>query len=661
MKKTEKGFKKLKRKIALSFAVSLIFSQVIYAEDTPQQLDSITVTAQKTEENVQEVPISMSVFDELYIEDSKIESIQDVASHTSNFALQDKSGGIFTPTIRGISNSLPFSCAGSQSVSVIIDGIPVSSAQGYNLTLMDIERIEVLKGPQGTLYGKEAEAGVINVITKKPDNEIRGKIGVELGEDSKRQYALSVSGPIVKDKFYVGLSAKHYEKDGFIKNTLLGGYTNDNENDYGRVHLRYTPTNDFEISLISSILKYDNGNLDYVYPYTPGDISMSTDVQGYDKSSTTSHALKVSYDINDYFLESITTYRNIKSDALHDYSFYDYNYQREDDKYSQEFRLSHSSGFFKWVAGVYADTNEIDDSSNIVNMSSDPSTTEGDSLGVFIHTEYAINDKFSFISGVRYDKDNKEYEKSDEKLEFSDDEISPKVSLKYQYNQNSMYYATISKGYRAGGIYARAADGHSKYYETETLWNYEVGAKNTFFDNRLVVNSSIFYMKIDDMQVRVSPDDRPDESYVANAAKATSKGFEIGLNAKLTNSLELFGAFGYTDSTFDEYRDSNGDYSGNKNVYAPDYNYNIGVQYRAEQGYFARVDLNGYGRTYLDIANECSRDPYILVNAKIGYEQESYDIYLYGKNIFDEEYHSIQSGVVYSQPGEIGVQLSYRF
>jgi iron complex outermembrane receptor protein len=172
-------------------------------------------------------------------------------------------------------------------------------------------------------------------------------------------------------------------------------------------------------------------------------------------------------------------------------------------------------------------------------------------------------------------------------------------------------------------------------------------------------------MAIDDMQVKIYPIEGSGKSYIANAAKATSKGFEIGLNAKLTDTIELFGAYGYTDVTFDEYKDANGDYSGNKNSWAPEYNYNIGIQYRGEQGYFARVDLNGYGKTYWDVANKYSRDPYRVVNMKIGYEQESYDIYLYGKNIFDEEYHTINmtnsNEVIYSQPREIGIQLTYRF
>lgn len=303
-------------------------------------LETVTVTAQKQKENIQEVPISMTVFDEISIEDRKIESVKDLAGYTSNLYLEDKAGGYYTPSIRGVTN--PIGSAFAQPVSVIVDGILVSGSYGFDETLLDIERIEVLKGPQGTLYGKEAEAGVINVITKKPDNEIRGKIGAEFGSDNKRQYTLNISRPIVEDKFYVGVSAKHYEKDGFIENTLLGGYTNDKENNYGRVHLRYTPCDNLDISLISSRLEYDNGNYDYVSGATnTDDRRVSADSPGYDRSDITAHALKVSYDINAYLLESITTYRYLDYDASTQYNtgtgYYD---STEIDKLAQEFRLS---------------------------------------------------------------------------------------------------------------------------------------------------------------------------------------------------------------------------------------------------------------------------------------------------------------------------------
>jgi len=660
------------KKIVCSIATSFILVNHIYAKDI-KEFGTLTVTAQKVEENIQQVPISITAFDEFTIEDRKIESVQDIAPYTSNFVLIDKMAGYFTPSIRGVSHSLGYSL--SNPVSVIIDGIPVSNANGFNETLMDIERIEILKGPQVTLYGKDAQAGAINIITKKPNNETDIKIKGDIGSDNKREYSLSASGPIVKDKLFVGLSAKHYEKDGFIKNTTLGGYTNDKENDYGRVYLRYTPSDNLEVSLISSKLKKNDGDTDFIVTTNPNEKSIDSNIKGYDKSTTTAHALKVSYNINDYLLESISTFRNHKTKGLQNFHFppsmdFHLGVDRDHDKLSQEFRISSQRDSLQWLIGVYADKDQLDEVSNYFY----PSfiyplfqKQESDSLGVFFHTDYKINNKLSLILGARYDRDNKGFEDlaSNTKLNLSDNEVSPKVSLKYQQNQNSMYYATISKGYRAGGFHPYAPNGYSKQYDRETLLNYEVGVKNSFFDNKLIVNSSIFYMDIDDMQVKIYPDPNSFKSIITNAAKATSKGFELELNAKATDSLELFGSYGYTDATFDEYKDIKGDYSGNTNIYAPKYNYNLGVQYRDNQGYFARVDLNGYGKTYFNKENTNSKDSYNLVNAKVGYETEDYDIYLYGKNIFNKEYNSINlfnsGGVAYSPPREIGVQLAYRF
>lgn len=647
----------MRKKIALSFVASLILSQSIYANDS-KKLDTVIVTANKMEENLQEVPISMTVFNEFAIEDRKIESIQDVASYTSSFALIPKGSKSYTPSIRGFAGSV-----GDLPLSVIIDGIPISSA--INASLMDIERIEVLKGPQGTLYGKEAQVGVINIITKKPSNETKAKLGVELSEDNKRQYTFSASGPIAEDKVFIGLSAKHYEKDGFIKNTL-GEYTNNKEDDYGRIHLRYTPNDELEISLISDILQYDNGDIDF--SDIPANKIKNVDQIGYDKTKINSHALKVSYDINDYLFESITTYRNVNADDMWVYPTMSITSKGDSDKYSQEFRLSNESNIFKWVAGVYADKSEASSKDkylfrNFERIST--SETQKDSFGAFIHTDYFINDKLTLTSGVRYDKVNQEFEDSTTKLDLFDNEVSPKISLKYQHNENSMYYATISKGYRSGGFHARAPEGYSPKYDSETLWNYEIGTKKTLFDNRLIVNSSIYYMAIDDMQVRIYPVVGVNTGLTDNAAQANSKGFELELQGKLSDTIDLFASYGYSDSIYDKYNDGRADYSGNKTTFAPEYNYNIGIQYRGDNGYFARADLNGVGKTYFDNANKYSKDPYRLVNAKIGYEADNYDIYLYGKNIFDEEYHSVGmyngSGVLYSHPREIGIQLAYRF
>ncbi|MCG8549273.1 MAG: TonB-dependent receptor [Desulfobacterales bacterium] len=675
MKKIEKGLKKLKLKIALSFAVSLIFSQGVYAENTLQELESITVTAQKTEENLQDVPISMTVFDEVTLDDRNINEINDMAKYTPGLDIIGYSTIKYAPTMRGIyADCNTFNA----SVGLYVDGVPVTDGSGYDQTLMDIERVEVLRGPQGTLYGKNTEVGVINVITKKPDNETRGKIGVKLGSDNLREYTTSVSGPLVKDKFYIGVAAKHYEKDGFIQNTYKNETSNDQEHNYGKIHLRWTPTDDLEASLISSKIKYDNAATK-INSSENENREVTSDLDAYNEPEVLLNALNINYTVSDSLsLSSTTAHRKYDEIRNNDWDFSNSDEKRfhaiTDGTYetlSEELKLNYENDKIKLVSGFFAETQDIhivkiNDKwwkSSIEKLISDRKT---DSIGVFSHLTYKLSNKLSVLGGVRYDNVEQEYEDSTETIENSENEVSPKIGLTYDLSENMMTYATISKGYRSGGFNTGVPDGYSKTYDKETLYSYEVGLKGSVLNNRLTYDIAVYHMDINDMQVILNaPTAGGIMQIYGNAGEATSQGVEGSLNFQATNSLNLFAGFSYTHITFDEYHNGTEDLSGNRKEYAPKYNFTIGALYRAGNGFYASADVSGYGDMYLDTANERKRDAYELVNVKCGYETEDYDIYLYAKNIFDKEYDLLgtQGGSydIYSYPREIGVQFTYRF
>lgn len=655
---------KYKNKKSLSLIATTLLVSCINAKDI-KKLDAVTVTAQKVEENIQDVPISISVFDEFDIEDMQIESVKDIAKYTPNLLLFNiNSSGVLMPTIRGLSTDYG---SFSTSMAMFVDGIPIIGTSGLDAPIADVQRIEVLKGPQGTLYGKGTEAGVINIITKKPDNETRAKVGIELGSDNKRQYTLSASGPIVENKFYVGLSAKHYEKDGFIHNAHLNKNADDIKNDYGKINLRFTPTDKLDISLISSKLKNDNTGTPTGLKNQEKRVKFTN--EEYTRTETTLHALKIEYDFDRYKFESISSQKKLKDKWLMDYDYTPQftSYSENDSRnknISQELRLSSNTDTFNWLFGLNYSKDDINAQTKTI-WGGNSFTIDSEAYGLFGHLDYQVNNKLSLIGGLRYDKHelNTKEPTQNLDLDISFNEVSPKLGLQYNLNKDSMLYTTVSKGYRPAGFYTWARAGYPKKFDKETLWNYEVGSKNTFLDNTLIVNATLYYMKVDDMQVHVFIDRY--SAYKDNAAKATSKGFEFDLNYKATDNLNLFASFGYNDTKFDEYKDANGDYSGNYNPYAPKYNYNIGAQYRTDQGYYARADINGYGKMYLDKANENSQKAYNLVNTKIGYEQEDYDIYLYADNLFDKKYDAIGTFGgnyrTYSPPREIGIRLNYRF
>lgn len=633
--------------------------------------ESLTITAQKKEEKIQDVPISVTVFNDIQIEDNDINTVKDIAPFTPNLMLFDNSGGgSFSPTIRGIKTR---GSSLSTSVGMFIDGIPVLNSNGFDEILMDIERIEILKGPQGTLYGKDTEAGAINIITKQPDNNLKIKAGVEIGSDNKEEYHLCVSGPVIKDSLYLAISGKHYEKDGFIKNTYLDKYSNDREHNFGKINMRWTPSETTDISFISSKLKHDDGGNTVNSINASDSRKIMSGEDEYDDSESFMNALKMSFKTGAFNIDSITTHRKFENKGLADYDFMPgtfYHLWKNNvyEKLSQELRLGYRKDRFSGLIGLYGDRDYNDYSFKEYTGSGIFPTDQkidGHSAGAFCHVDYKFNDKLSAAAGVRYDYDDKSFTDDAAGLDLNkaDNEITPKFVIKYNFNANTMTYANISKGYRSGGFHPYAATGYPKEYDKETLWNYEVGVKASFLNGRVNINGAVYYMDIDDMQVSASIS--PGREYMTNAAKATSKGFELEVKARIFKSFEVFAGYGYSNVEFDEFKDNLGDYEGNKNPYAPEYNYNIGGQYRDLQGYYARIDFLGYGETYFDKQNKNKRDAYNLVNVKGGYETDHFDIYLYAKNLFDEDYDSKGAHGGYfticSEPKEIGCSVSYKF
>jgi len=665
----------IKKLVKLSFTTSALLCSTLIANEV-KSLNTLTVTAQKNEENVQKVPISLSVFDETSISDKSISTLDDIAKYTPNlFLFNTGFQGLTTPSIRGISaNLLSF----SSPVSMYVDGVPTMSSFGFSDSLMDIERIEVLKGPQGTLYGKNSEAGVINIITKKPNNETKAKIFTTLGTDGKREFGLNISGALIKNTFYAGISYKHDEKDGFIKHSTTGDYINEKQTDYGKLNLFYTPTDNLDISFIASRNKNDNGAIDWAKAGQNLDnVSVSSNLDGYSKPTITSYALNIDYKIdNTTKIKSITAKRIHKDKVALDndlspmsiiHIFRDYKF----DTLSQELRLEKEIGNTKIISGIYTDKEENDLSlvmktrMDPTGANSHPQKLNSKTYSFFTNVIYPINEKLTLNTGIRYDKEKKDIaiDKSNIYLENDWSNISPKLSLQYNINPSSITYATVSKGYRSGGFNPFATSNNYKTYDEESLISYELGYKSLFFNNRLKLNTALYYMDIDDMQVQTMP--TPGVVYMINAASATSKGIELDLEALLTDNLTLYSSLGINKTTFKEFTDKGNDYSNNYNPFAPKYNFNLGMQYRDESGIYARADINGYGKTYFDSANKYFQKAYELVNVKLGYEENNYDIYLYANNLFDKEHHATNyfngTTTAYREGREIGVQLAYRF
>lgn len=678
--------------------------------DEEYKLEPTTVTAQKREENVQDVPASITVFSDIELEDAGIENTLELTRFTPNVYMK-KSTSENMISIRGVD---AFDTSIYSPTGLYVDDVSFPLHYMHNLDLFDVERVEVLKGPQGTLYGRNSEAGVINIITKQPGNEIQGKIQAGYGfydtpHDNAPIYhaGVGISGPIARDKLYLGLAGQWAGSDGFTKNV----YNDDDEaaktdHKNGRATLRWTPTGQWDISFIADIT--DNDDKIGVYRFSTGQYEteryqVNIDGEFKSREKGNGQTLRIRYQGDSFNLLSVTGLRNYKNENAQDYDvtadpmndWGTFGSVFKDTQISQELRITspENNKPLKWLAGLYGFTEETDiDQDNPTLSERRQTKVDIKSYALFAEGTYTLFNKLHLTAGLRYDYLESEgkqdydyldpvtwmpqssaYEKNQDNNEFL-----PKFSVSYDLSEDILSYIVVSKGYLVGGYnYTIATDKASFSYDPEYTWNYEIGVKTSWLDNKLMANLSAFYIDMKDKQFFEQSGGATPSTKVSNAARAHSQGFELELQARPARGLDLFAGFGYAEAKFDEWiaTEWNSTYTAlvendYKDKYIPNvprYTYNIGMQYRHNSGIFGRVDVMGIGKFYGDPANTVKEDAYNLVNLRLGYEAEVFDIILWGKNVFDKGYETIKYDwdgselVQDGEPASFGVTVNYRF
>ena len=585
--------------------------------------------------------------------------------------------------------------------------------------MLDVERIEALRGPQGTLFGRNTEAGVINIITKKPCNRWEEKASISYGNYNSQNYNAAIGGSLVQDKLFLRVSGKYFLSDGYIDNKFTGDDECDDLNDLnGRAILRWKPTDAWDINFSTEGNRYRDG-CDCIAPlddvrHDPHDVSH--DFQGSDDTDAHGNALRLEYSGKKFSLTSITSYRDWKRDTIYDLDFTSMDLYRaklgDDIKtWNQEIRLAspNDSGPLKWLLGAnyFDEEKDIDTAYDYRQgfpayglppyKQFQESDLDAEGYAFFGQGTYTLFDRLDLSAGLRYEHEKKEldfreyydqdlsmfwmFPQTKEPDDKKFDEWLPKFALAYHWMPDLMTYANVSKGYTSGSFNMYASSTAGVPYDSEYSWNYEVGLKSAWLDKRLIFNLVAFYIDWEDQQVMQQTS--PAEVVFKNAAESTSMGFEVEVMARPATGLELTAGFGYTDVEFDDFKDSifdldptsptygqkigEIDYSDKKNAFVPEYTYNLGIQYRTMNGFFGRVDLLGVGDAYFDFANTEKQGAYELVNARLGYEREYFEVYLWAKNLFDREYITATFGSPGNfvgragDPQTFGISLSARF
>lgn len=667
-------------------------------------LDSIVVTAGKRQESLQEVDASVSLITDEDVEVERIESVHDLEGRLANFHVQSAGGHTNSfISVRGVvGQTVPMTPSG---VGVYLDDVtlidPLSSLLS-SAYFFDLDRIELLRGPQGTLYGRNAEAGVLVIKTKDPEHKLSGKVLGEVGNYDKYMGSAVINAPLIQDKLAVRLAASYLKQDGYHDNVYLGNTAADADemNVRGKLLWDIGPAT----SALLTIENYHvrDGAQDMIPLAIAGpnwdSSKVNTDVDGHENRDMTAYSLRLNHQLDFADIVSITAFRDGKETTLGDPDFWSNrtgyaDFELKQKQFTQELRLvsNDDSSPWKWLTGAYYFHNDLNFDSfyhigpDGVEMEMDMITRGGgvnQGAALFGDVEYAFDSGWRLGGGVRgqYYKDEMDSTRYYELMGFKLDEQSGDVSsdythlmgklkLAYDFACNLTVYGLVSQGSRAGGITSLAQTDKMHDYDPETATNYELGLKYQLPGGWGYVDLSMFYMDIQDLQV--STTGLGGFQYVSNAGKARNIGGELGLRLNLLPGLSADASIGYVDAVMTDYKDGDLDYADNTVPKVPDITGMIGLQYRREvlreKFLVARANYSYIGKTYWDLANKHEEDPYSLVNATLGLEADWWKVYLWGKNIFDQEY--IRNGLMwgdtvvgaYGDPLTFGVTLQLEF
>jgi iron complex outermembrane receptor protein len=651
--------------------------QAAPAPDTAAQNESqdIVVTARQREERLQDVPIAVTALTGAELKDRQVLSVKDIANYTPGLNINSDSVGRAFVSIRGIGTTLIDTV--QPGVGIFIDGIYQPNTSYLNSPIVDVARIEVLRGPQGTLFGNNTLGGAINVITRQPGNTWTGRFDAAVaGPDNYASVSGTVSGPIVKDVLQFRVGASYHVQDGFMRNTLTPGDMNPLEQQSVSATLRFTPA---EWAVFTLNGNYDDtygGSTAYNHVSGPTDYRLDGATNVLNRADIQYRGLNLKGEFN---LDAIHT----KLTAIVAYNQKDFS-SAVDGEYSpiDLIRASGTSRLITKTAELRADTVWSDNISTLIGVYGDRYVQRGDQLttlnyaaigiplpaattpsGTFTQndtravfgTVFFKFDKTDIAIGGRYDHQRlfssstgptyvaPLYEKG---------QFQPRVTLTEHWTPDFMTYASVAKGIRGGGQNGPGTQPNAVTYKGDSVWTYEVGTKFNVMDHRLVINADVFYNDYDDFIGQNALAPSATAGFVAinlNTGHVKSYGAEVEGHLRVTDHwrFDVGAAYLHARITDDsEYFAITGVHvSSDRVIFTPDYNFNASTTYTVPIGAKALVlDAGIYGKgsrigSTLDPAVAPRLSPYTITNASIAFRFNSgFEIAAFGTNVFNTKY-----------------------
>lgn len=660
-------------------------------------LEEVVVTAQKRAEDVQDVPISITAFSGQAIEKLGLLSAKDIASQTPNMSVESPFGHSMPRfNLRGVGSN-DFNSIGTSPVGVYVDEVFLNSPIIQGFQLFDLERVEVLRGPQGTLWGKNTTAGAIHFVSNKPGEEFEAQVRATYGRFDQADLEAVISGPL-SERFSARVATQYQSRDGWVENQFNGNKLEDYEKTAVRAQLSYTGD---AVDLLLNIHggKLNSGgkvahhrNVGDIFGYTeePADRDhVATDSEPSEEIDTTGLTLTVNWEIGDMALTAITGYEDHERIAFEvadasPHRVLDAIYYSEADQWTQELRLaSTDDSALQWILGTYWLTESqktmtsFDVLRDLAGMGADFVITntaelETDNIALFAHATYEFNERWSAKAGVRWTEEEKAIDMEAQMYQAADaanffrpeqgvgnvttvlqreketwDEITGELGLDFRPDENTLIYGSVRRGFRGGNFNGGALFSQSEAVtvDPELLTAYEIGTKNTLFEGLLQLNASLFFYDYTDMQVFTLVNAT---QQLSNAGKAAVKGVELEAQIQPTENLYMRVGLGLVDAEYRDYINGAGeDLQGNRLPRSPETTFNGLLQYRLPLQFEGQVslqlDFDYKDRIFFKPENEdllSNGENYWLINARTAYETADGDIEIsvWGKNLTDEEY-----------------------
>jgi iron complex outermembrane recepter protein len=643
------------------FALLLTSVFLFFPAFAQPELEEIIVTADYRQNALDDIGASITVINTETMAKKNAQHLEDILLNAPNVNFASGASRARFIQIRGIGERGQFSEPLNSSVGVMIDGVDFSGI-GNAAMLYDIEQVEILMGPQGTRYGSNALAGLINLQSKAPSEVFSSGLQLQAGNNNSQGLAGFISGPATDDLLY-RLSIQQLKSDGYSQNLFLNKPTNQREETTLRAKFRWLITDTEQLDFTTSFIDLNNG-----YDAFSLDNARDTlaDEPGFDRQDSTLASLKfTSRSFEAFTLELLGGFAQsdiaygYDEDWVHsgfhafEYSSTDH-YFRDRETVSGELRLVSGesgalfSGRTDWVAGLYSLHQDVDLQRNYTFLpEAFTSRFTIDRLAFYAETSTAVSENLSLDLGIRSEHFSAQYN-DNASLMFSpdDDLVGGKASLNLSLENGSLLYASVSRGYKSGGFNTDGSlDADLREFDTETLWNYELGFKGLLLDEKLQLQLALFAMDRDNVQISSSTvrvrDDGSAEfiDFIGNAAAGSNRGLEANMQWFATQSITLYGAVGLLNSEYNDFINSSGDnLDGREQAHAPGYQFTLGTTIQLSPALSLDLNAQGRDRFFFSDSHAVQSENYILLNASLQYVSSHFNLTLWGRNMSDEDY-----------------------